>query len=25
VDAVMDGAIDGFINGYLKWITTKSE
>ena len=25
VDAVMDGAIDVFINGYLKWITTKSE
>lgn len=25
VDAVMDGAIDSFINGYLKWITTKSE
>lgn len=23
VDAVMDGAIDLFINGYLKWITTK--
>lgn len=22
VDAVMDGAIDTFINGYLKWITT---
>lgn len=25
VDAVMDGAIDLFINGYLKWIATKSE
>ena len=25
VDAVMDGAIDSFINGYLKWITTKGE
>ena len=25
VDAVMDGSIDTFINGYLKWITTKSE
>lgn len=25
VDAVMDGAIDTFINGYLKWITTKPE
>ncbi len=25
VDAVMDGAIDVFINGYLKWITTKNE
>ena len=25
VDAVMDGAIDVFINGYLKWVTTKSE
>ena len=23
VDAVMDGAIDEFINGYLKWINTK--
>ena len=23
VDAVMDGAIDQFINGYLKWINTK--
>ena len=23
VDAVMDGAIDPFINGYLKWINTK--
>jgi peptide chain release factor 2 len=22
VDAVMDGAIDGFINAYLKWIAT---
>ena len=22
VDAVMDGAIDVFINGYLKWINT---
>lgn len=25
VDAVMDGAIDLFINGYLKWINTKPE
>jgi len=25
VDAVMDGAIDVFINGYLKWIATGSE
>lgn len=25
VDSVMDGAIDLFINGYLKWIATKSE
>ena len=25
VDAVMDGAIDLFINGYLKWIAKKSE
>ena len=25
VDAVMDGAIDLFINEYLKWIATKSE
>ena len=25
VDSVMDGAIDMFINGYLKWIATKSE
>ncbi len=25
VDAVMDGAIDVFVNGYLKWIATKSE
>ena len=24
-DSVMDGAIDLFINGYLKWIATKSE
>ena len=25
VDAVMDGAIDSFISGYLKWINTKPE
>ena len=25
VDAVMDGAIDSFINAYLKWINTKPE
>lgn len=25
VDAVMDGAIDVFINGYLKWIATTNE
>jgi len=25
VDAVMDGSIDTFINGYLKWINTKSD
>ena len=25
VDAVMDGAIDTFINGYLKWIATTNE
>ncbi len=25
VDAVMDGAIDVFISGYLKWINTKTE
>ncbi len=25
VDAVMDGAIDMFINGYLKWINTRPE
>jgi len=25
VDAVMDGAIDIYINGYLKWINTKTE
>ena len=25
VDAVMDGAIDPFINAYLKWINTKPE
>ncbi len=25
VDAVMDGALDPFINGYLKWINTKPE
>lgn len=25
VDAVMDGALDLFINAYLKWINTKSE
>lgn len=25
VDAVMDGAIDVFINGYLKWLATKTE
>ncbi len=25
VDAVMDGAIDTFINGYLKWINLKPE
>ena len=25
VGAVMDGAIDVFINGYLKWITTENE
>ncbi len=22
-DAVLDGALDPFINGYLKWINTK--
>ena len=25
VDAVLDGAIDIFINGYLKWINTKDK
>ncbi|MCM1526316.1 MAG: peptide chain release factor 2 [Bacteroides sp.] len=25
VDAVLDGALDTFINGYLKWINTSSE
>lgn len=25
VDAVMDGSIDVFINGYLKWISTGSK
>ena len=25
VDAVMDGSIDVFINGYLKWIATTNE
>lgn len=24
-DAVLDGALDPFINGYLKWISTKRE